>query len=54
MLDSMTSERLAAAIDTFNGSKMSGFTKLGVAKDAFGFGVKRLRVTLDNAHGMTK
>ena len=37
MLDSMTNEQLAAAIDTFNGSKMSGFTKLGAAKDAFEF-----------------
>ena len=54
MLDSMTSERLAAAIDTFNGSKMSGFTKLGAAKDAFGFWAKRLRVTLDKAHGVSK
>jgi hypothetical protein len=50
-LDSMSNERLAAAIDTFNGSKMSGFTKLGSSKEAFGFWAKRLRVTLDRAHG---
>ena len=50
-LDSVTSERLAAAIDTFNGSKMSGFSKLGATKEAFEFWAKRLRVTLDKAHG---
>lgn len=50
-LDSMSNERLAAAIDTFNGSKMSGFSKLGATKEAFEFWAKRLRVTLDKAHG---
>ncbi len=50
-LDSMTNERLVAAIDTFNGSKMSGFSKLGATKEAFEFWAKRLRVTLDKAHG---
>jgi hypothetical protein len=53
-LDSMTNERLGAAIDTFHGSKMSGFTKLGSAEDAFKFWAKRLRVTLDKAHGKSK
>lgn len=53
-LDSMTNERLGAAIDTFHGSKMSGFTKLGSAEDAFEFWAKRLRVTLDKAHGKSK
>lgn len=53
-LDSMTNERLAAAIDTFHGSKMSGFTKLGSAEEAFEFWAKRLRVTLDQAHGKSK
>ena len=52
-LDSMTGERLAAGIDTFSGSKMSGFTKLGAAKEGFEFWAKRLRVTLDKAHGKT-
>ena len=52
-LDSMTGERLGAGIDTFSGSKMSGFTKLGAAKEAFEFWAKRLRVTLDKAHGKT-
>ncbi|MGB3212142.1 MAG: DUF3313 family protein [Desulforhopalus sp.] len=54
ILDSMTNERLGAGIDTFHGSKMSGFTKLGSAKDAFEFWAKRLRVTLDKAHGKSK
>lgn len=53
-LDSMTNERLVAAIDTFNGSKMSGFSKLGATKEAFEFWAKRLRVTLDKAHGVSK
>jgi hypothetical protein len=53
-LDSMTSERLGAAIDTFDGSKMSGFTKLGATKEAFEFWAKRLRVTLDKVHGVSK
>ena len=52
-LDSMADERLAAAIDTFNGSKMSGFSKLGATKDAFEFWANRLRVTLDKAHGVS-
>ncbi len=50
-LDSLTNERLAAAIDIFNGSIMSGFSKLGATKEAFSFWAKRLRVTLDTAHG---
>jgi hypothetical protein len=52
--DSMTNERLAAAIDTFDGSKMSGFTKLGSAKEAFEFWAKRLKVTMDKAHGKSE
>ena len=52
-LDSMSNERLAAAIDTFDGSKMSGFSKLGATKEAFEFWAKRLRVTLDKALGKT-
>lgn len=53
-LDSMTSDRLAAGIDTFDGSKMSGLTKLGATKEAFEFWAKRLRVTLDKAHGVNQ
>ncbi|WP_310599399.1 DUF3313 domain-containing protein [Desulfobulbus sp.] len=51
LLDSLTNERLAAGIDTFDGSKMSGFSKLGSAEEAFEFWAKRLRVTLDKTHG---
>ncbi|MBV5307621.1 MAG: DUF3313 domain-containing protein [Desulfobulbaceae bacterium] len=50
-LDSISGERLGAAIDTFNGSKLSGLSKYGAAKEAFEFWAKRLRVTLDKAHG---
>ena len=50
-LDSQTNERLAAAIDKRPGSKFSGFTKYGSAKEAFEFWAKRLRVFLDQAHG---
>nr|WP_321466094.1 DUF3313 family protein [uncultured Desulfobulbus sp.] len=50
-LDSITGERLAAGIDTFNGSKLSGFSKLAATKEAFEFWAKRLRFTLDKAHG---
>lgn len=53
-LDSTTNELLAAGIDTFDGSKMSGFSKLGATKEAFEFWAQRLRVTLDKAHGMSK
>ena len=51
ILDSLSNERLIAAIDTFNGSKMSGFSKLGATKEALEFWAKRLRITLDKAHG---
>jgi len=50
-LDSTSGERLGAAIDTFHGSKLSGLTKYGAAEEAFEFWAKRLRVTLDKAHG---
>jgi hypothetical protein len=49
-LDSVTNERLAAAIDTKWGSKLSGMTKLGAAKEAFEFWSGRLRIFLDKAH----
>lgn len=53
-LDSMTNERLVAGIDTFSGSKISGLTRLGATKEAFEFWAKRLRVTLDKVHGVSK
>jgi hypothetical protein len=54
ILDSTTNELLVAGIDTFDGSKMSGLSKLGATKEAFEFWAQRLRVTLDKAHGMSK
>jgi len=53
-LDSVTNERLAAAIDTKWGSKLSGMSKLGAADEAFEFWSGRLRTLLDNAHGKKK
>ncbi len=50
-LDSLTNEQLAAAIDEKAGSKLSGLTKLGAAKEAFEFWSGRLRIFLDKAHG---
>jgi len=46
-LDSQTNERLAAGIDTYPGSKISGFTKWGSAEEAFEFWARRLRSRLD-------
>jgi len=53
-LDSLTNERLAAAIDTKWGSKLSGMTKLGAANEAFEFWAERLKTFLDKAHGKTQ
>ncbi len=50
-LDSLTNERVAAAIDTRQGSKLSGLTKFGSAKEAFEFWSARLKAFLDKAHG---
>jgi hypothetical protein len=50
-LDSLTNERVAAAIDEQEGSKLSGMTKFGSAKEAFEFWAQRLRTFLDKAHG---
>ena len=51
-LDSLTNERVAAAIDNKEGSKLSGLTKFGSAKEAFEFWSGRLRIFLDNVHGI--
>jgi hypothetical protein len=53
-LDSVTNERIAAAIDEKSGSKVSGMTTFGSAKEAFEFWAGRLRTFLDQAHGMGK
>ncbi len=50
-LDSLTNERLAAAIDQKSGSKLSGLSKFGAVNEAFEFWSGRLRTFLDNAHG---
>ncbi|OEU44504.1 MAG: hypothetical protein BBJ60_11615 [Desulfobacterales bacterium S7086C20] len=54
LLDSLTNERLGAAIDRKAAGKykiVKGMTKWGHAKDAFGFWAKRLRKWLDEVHG---
>ncbi len=50
LLDSVTNERVAAAIDNKGGSKLSGLTKFGAAKEAFEFWSGKLRKFMDNAH----
>ena len=50
-LDSMTNERIAAAVDTRPGDKLEGLTKWGAAKGAFEFWAERLRTWLDQIHG---
>ncbi len=51
ILDSMTNERIAVAIDTKPGGKIEGFSKWGAVKGAFEFWAKRLRHWLDETHG---
>jgi len=53
-LDSMTNERIAAALDTKPGDKLEGLTKWGAAKGAFEFWAKRLRTSLDQIHGKSQ
>lgn len=48
-LDSMTNERIAAALDEQFGGKVSSFSKWGSAKEAFEFWGKRIRALLDKA-----
>ncbi len=51
ILDSMTNERIATAIDTRPGGKIEGFSKWGAVEGAFEFWAKRLRHWLDEIHG---
>ena len=51
ILDSVTNERIGAAIDMRPGGKIEGFTKWGAVKGAFKFWAKRLRTWLDETHG---
>ena len=53
-LDSMTNERIAAALDTKPGDKLEGLTKWGAAKGAFEFWAERLRTWLDQIHGKSQ
>ena len=51
-LDSLTNERIAAAVDEQAGGKLSGFEKWSASKEAFEFWAGRLKTFLDNAHGV--
>ncbi|HEY3278535.1 MAG TPA: DUF3313 domain-containing protein [Syntrophorhabdaceae bacterium] len=51
-LDSLSNERIAAAVDERPGGKTSSFTKWGSAKEAFEFWAQRLRTVLDKVNGI--
>ena len=51
-LDSLSNERIGAAVDQQAGSKLSGTSKLGSAKEAFEFWAGRLKTFLDETHGV--
>ncbi len=51
VLDSSTNDRLAAAIHSQAGSKLSGVKKWGAAEEAFKFWTERIRIRLDEYHG---
>jgi len=51
-LDSLTNERIGAAVDQQTGSKLTGMSKWGSAKEAFEFWAGRLKTFLDGAHGV--
>lgn len=50
-LDSMSSECIAAAIDTGSGGKLAGWSKYGAVKEAFKFLAERLKKRLDEIRG---
>ncbi len=50
LLDSLTNERIGAAVDQQTGSKMTAISKWGSAKEAFEFWAGRLKTFLDKAH----
>ena len=52
ILDSMTNERIAAAIDTRPGGKLEGMSKWKAVEGAFQFWAERLRKWLDEIHGI--
>ena len=49
-LDSLTNERIGAAVDYKPGGKMSGFAKWSASKEAFEFWAGRLKTFLDETH----
>ncbi len=51
VLDSMTNDRLATAVDTRSGGKLAGWSKYGAVKEAFEFWAKRLKKRLDEIYG---
>jgi hypothetical protein len=51
-LDSLTNERIGAAVDQQTGSKFTGMSKWGCAKEAFEFWAGRLKTFLDETHGV--
>jgi predicted small secreted protein len=48
LLDSLTNEQVGAAVDRKGGSKLSGTTRWGSAKEAFEFWAGRLKVFMDS------
>jgi hypothetical protein len=50
-LDSLSNERIAAAVDRQAGGKMSGFSKWSAAREAFEFWAGRLKSFLDSSRG---
>jgi hypothetical protein len=51
-LDSMTNEVIAVARDEQTAGFTERFSKLGSAKDAFKFWAERIRIFMDESHGM--
>jgi hypothetical protein len=51
-LDSLTNERIGAAVDYKPGGKLSGFSKWSASKEAFEFWTARLKTFLDEVHGV--
>lgn len=52
ILDSLTNDRIAAAVDYKPGGKLAGFKKWSASKEAFEFWSGRLKTILDEAHGI--
>lgn len=51
LLDSLSNERIGAAVDYRPGGKMSGFAKWSASREAFEFWTGRMKAFLDDAHG---